>query len=122
MQTFKALCYSFGLTLLIAPMTHATTDLSATEKNSMIKEDVASAQVMQEVCPAFIGKNAKFEHNMKGLIAEYLLDYSEPSISLEKLQQDAEYKGLIQEARDAAKSTSKEENKLACEEVLSIEM
>ena len=48
MQIFKALCCSLGLTLFIAPTIYATTDLDTTENNSIIKEDVASAQVMLE--------------------------------------------------------------------------
>ena len=43
-------------------------------------------------------------------------------MTLDKLQSDAEYKTLIQEARSTAKETSQAENKLACEEALNIEL
>ena len=59
---------------------------------------------------------------MKSLISEYLRDYLDSSMTLDKLQSDAEYKTLIQEARSTAKETSQAENKLACEEALNIEL
>ncbi|MCK7608429.1 hypothetical protein M0D70_03070 [Acinetobacter portensis] len=122
MQIFKALCCSLGLILFIAPNIYATTDLDTAENNSIIKEDVASAQIMLELCPAIIGQNATFDQKMKSLISEYLRDYSDSSMTLDKLQSDAEYKTLIQEARSTAKETSQAENKLACEEALNIEL
>ncbi|MFC6052477.1 MCR_0457 family protein [Acinetobacter portensis] len=124
MQLPIKLGYSFclAITLAMTQSIHATTDLSLAEKNSIIKEDVASAQIMQEVCPTLIGKNAKFDQNIKNLISEYLADYSDKNISLEKLKLDAEYKILLQEAREALKDASQEENQFACTEVSTIEM
>lgn len=58
MQIFKALCCSLGLTLFIAPNIYATTDLDTAENNSIIKEDVASAQVMLELCPTIIDRKS----------------------------------------------------------------
>lgn len=35
---------------------------------------------MAEVCPAVIGKNAKFDGNIKLLVQSYLADYSDKSM------------------------------------------
>ena len=63
-------------------------DLTAAEANTIVKEDVAAAQVMTEMCPALIGKNAKLDANIQALIQTYLQDYSE-SNKLTKITNDA---------------------------------
>ncbi len=57
---------------------------------------------MAEVCPAIIGKNAKFDSNIQSLIKSYLADYSEKSMTYEKLQADAEYKSFLAESRTSS--------------------
>ncbi len=54
---FSALTLS--LAAFISPSVMAN-DLTVEENNTIVKEDIASAQVMAEVCPAIIGQNAKF--------------------------------------------------------------
>lgn len=95
--------------------------LTPAEANTIIKEDIASTQVMAEVCPAIIGKNAKFDSNIQTLIKSYLADYSEKSMTYEKLQADTEYKSFLEESRIAAKESSKEEQKSVCDDVLNYE-
>ena len=96
-----------------AVMTQAVvaSDLTAEEANTIIKEDVAAAQVMTEMCPALIGKNAKLDSNIQALIQTYLQDYSDSSMTLAKLQADTEYQSVLTEARQAAKDTSADEQK-----------
>jgi len=79
------------------------------------------AQVMAEVCPALIGKNAKFDANITTLTQSYLADYSDKSMTLAKLQADSEYKSVLEEARQAAKETDKSEQKSVCDDVLNYE-
>lgn len=122
MQFYKALCFLLSLILFTIPVLHANSNLSTEEQNTIVKEELAAVQVMQEICPTYIGKNAKFDQNMQILISEYLKDYSDKSISLEKLASDSEYNILVEEARNALEDSSNEENKFACEEVLTIEM
>ncbi len=95
-------------------------DLTAAEANTIVKEDVAAAQVMTEMCPALIGKNAKLDANIQALIQTYLQDYSESNMTLAKLQADAEYQSVLAEAREAAKDTAKEEQKVVCQEALDL--
>ena len=89
------------------------------EANTIVKEDIASAQVMAELCPAAVGKSAKFDGNINTLIQGYLADYSDKSMTYEKIQSDSEYKSLLNEAREAAKEASQSEQKEVCSDVLS---
>lgn len=109
--------FALSLAALVSPSVMAS-DLTAEENNTIVKEDIASAQVMAEVCPAVIGKNAKFDSTIQTLIQSYLADYSDKGMSYQKLQADSEYKSLLEEARQSAKQTSSDEQKTVCEEVL----
>lgn len=107
---------SFATILSQAVM--ADEGLTQAEANTIVKEDIASAQVMTEMCPAIVGVNAKIDSNIKMLVKNYLADYSDKSMTYEKIQLDGEYKSLLDEARQAAKETSKDEQKSVCEDVL----
>ncbi|MGE8538913.1 MAG: MCR_0457 family protein [Acinetobacter sp.] len=109
--------FALSLAALVSPSVMAS-DLTAEENNTIVKEDIASAQVMAEVCPVVIGKNAKFDSTIQTLIQSYLADYSDKGMSYQKLQADSEYKSLLEEARQSAKQTSSDEQKTVCEEVL----
>lgn len=112
---FSALTLS--LAAFISPSVMAN-DLTVEENNTIVKEDIASAQVMAEVCPAIIGQNLKFNSTVEQLIQSYLADYSDKGMSYQKLQADSEYKSLLEEARQGAKQTSSDEQKTVCEEML----
>ncbi|CAB1211594.1 MCR_0457 family protein [Acinetobacter bouvetii] len=107
-----------GMFALLSTAVSANEGLTQAEANTLVKEDIASTQVMAEVCPAIIGKNAKFDHNIHQLIQTYLQDYSEKSMTYEKIQADTEYKSVLDEARQAAKETNKDEQKSVCDDVL----
>jgi uncharacterized protein YpmS len=110
-----------SLAAVLSQAVIADEGLTPAEANTIIKEDIASTQVMAEVCPAIIGKNAKFDSNIQTLIKSYLADYSEKSMTYEKLQADTEYKSFLEESRTAAKESSKEEQKSVCDDVLNYE-
>ena len=112
---FSALTLS--LAAFISPSVMAN-DLTAEENNTIVKEDIASAQVMAEVCPAMIGQNAKLNSTIEQLIQSYLAEYSDKSMSYAQLQADSEYKSILEEARQGAKQTSDDEQKTVCNEVL----
>ena len=118
--SFRSLL-SLGVAALLSQAVLANEGLTPAEANTMVKEDIASAQVMIEVCPAIIGKNAKFDHNTHQLIQSYLQDYSDTSMSFDKIQSDTEYKSILNEARQAAKETSKDEQKSVCDDVVNYE-
>ncbi|MFD1439527.1 MCR_0457 family protein [Acinetobacter terrae] len=107
-----------GFAALLSQAVLADEGLTQAEANTIIKEDIASTQVMAEVCPAIVGKNAKFDHNIHQLIQSYLQDYSDKSMTYDKIQADTEYKSVLDEARQAAKETSKDEQKSVCDDVV----
>ena len=110
-----------GFAALLSQAVSADEGLTQAEANTIVKEDLASAQVMAEVCPAIVGKNAKFDHNIHQLIQSYLQDYSDKSMTYDKIQADTEYKSVLDEARQAAKETSKDEQKSVCDDVVNYE-
>ncbi|TCB42277.1 hypothetical protein E0H83_12200 [Acinetobacter terrestris] len=110
-----------GFATLLSQAVLADEGLTQAEANTIVKEDLASAQVMAEVCPAIVGKNAKFDHNIHQLIQSYLQDYSDKSMTYDKIQADTEYKAVLDEARQAAKETSKDEQKSVCDDVVNYE-
>ena len=110
-----------GFAALLSQAVLADEGLTQAEANTIVKEDLASAQVMAEVCPAIVGKNAKFDHNIHQLIQSYLQDYSDKSMTYDKIQADTEYKSVLDEARQAAKETSKDEQKSVCDDVVNYE-
>ncbi|OTG95816.1 MULTISPECIES: MCR_0457 family protein [Acinetobacter] len=118
--SFRSLL-SLGVAALLSQAVLANEDLTPAEADTMAKEDIASAQVMIEVCPAIIGKNAKFDHNTHQLIQSYLQNYSDKSMTYDKIQSDTEYKSILNEARQAAKETSKDEQKSVCDDVVNYE-
>lgn len=107
----------FGLAVLFTQAVNANDGLSPEDANSIVKEDIASTQIMAEVCPAVIGKNAKLDANVKLLTQMYLKDYT-GSMTLDQLQADPEYKSILQETRKAAQETSKEEQQAVCMDVV----
>lgn len=107
-----------GFATILSQAVMADEGLTQAEANTIVKEDIASAQVMTEMCPAIVGSNAKIDSNIKTLIQSYLADYSDKSATYEKIQLDGEYKSLLNEARQAAKETSQDEQKSVCEDVL----
>ena len=107
-----------GFAAFLSQAVLADEGLTQAEANTIIKEDIASTQVMAEVCPAIVGKNAKFDHNIHQLIQSYLQDYSDKSMTYDKIQADTEYKSVLNEARQAAKETSKDEQKSVCDDVV----
>lgn len=113
--------FGVSFTLFTAPVVFADEAVSFKEADALIKDDIANAQVLIEMCPALIGKNAKFDQNIKKMVGTYLSNYSDKSASLESLQKDAEFKSLLKDAHEAATEVDKAEQKTVCEEVLNFE-
>ena len=64
LSTFiRVLGVSFSL--LTAPAIFANTTVSAKEADALIKDDIANAQVLIEMCPSIIGKNANLTKTSK---------------------------------------------------------
>ena len=113
--------FGVGFSLLTASVVFADEAVSVKEADALIKDDIANAQVLIEMCPALIGKNVKFDQNIKQMVASYLSNYSDKSASIESLQKDEEFQSLLKDAREAAKEVEKSEQKSVCEDVLNFE-
>ncbi|MBK0062290.1 MULTISPECIES: MCR_0457 family protein [unclassified Acinetobacter] len=114
-------CLISLMAITFSQTTLAAEGLTQVESNALVKEDIAGTQVLSEVCPALIGKQAKFEQNIQKLIQINLKEYSDQSMTFATLQNDAEYKSLLAEAHITLKETSTEEQKSVCEDVLSFQ-
>ena len=116
---FVRLC-ALNLTFVTSSIAFAA-NADINEENTLIKDDIASAQVLTEMCPSLIGKNAKFDQNIKKMVSSSLSGYSDKSATFESLQKDAEYQSLLKDARTAAKEVDNAEQKTACEDILTSE-
>ncbi|MFK4049798.1 MCR_0457 family protein [Acinetobacter venetianus] len=113
--------FGVSFALLTAPTVFADEAVSAAEADALIKDDIANAQVLIEMCPSIIGKNAKFDQNIKKIVNSYLSNYSNKSTTLDSLQKDSEFQKLLTDARQAAKEVGQAEQKSVCEDVLNYE-
>ncbi|MDS7942547.1 MCR_0457 family protein [Acinetobacter sp. ABJ_C1_1] len=119
MKTFAPFFQVLGISITLCTQTvFADEGISTQEADSLIKDDIASTQVLQEICPTFVGANKNLETNTKKIIAMYLGGYSNKAITFSALQNDAEYKTLLNEARQAAKEMDHHEQHELCEEVV----
>lgn len=107
---------------LLSQTVLANNDLTQAETNTLIKEDIASAQVMAEVCPTIMGKNAKFDYNIQHFIQLHLQEYPDKSMTYEKIQADKEYQVVLHEAHQTAQETSKDEQKSVCDDIANHEV
>lgn len=113
----------FGLTLavMLAQPTFAFEALTKEEADTVVKENIAAAQVMTEFCPALVNQGPKIESTIQSLIQTYLKDYSDKSMTYQKLQSDAEYQSILKEARTDANGSDPAEQKSVCEDVLNFQ-
>ena len=116
--------FGLGMAIMISQSAFALfalEGLSTEEANTIVKEDIAAAQVMTEFCPALVGQGPKIESNIQTLIQTYLQDYSDKSMTYAKLQSDSEYQSILKEARTDANGTDKAEQKSVCDDVVNFE-
>jgi len=110
---------TIAMTMLTGSLTAASAaeDLSA-EVDLTIQEDLASVQVLTEVCPGIVGQNAQLDQNAQKLISQYLTDYSDKSMTYQKLQADQQYQSVLQQARQEAKQITKDEHQAVCNDLI----
>ena len=53
--------FGLGMAIMISQSAFALDGLSTEEANTIVKEDIAAAQVMTEFCPALVGQGPKIE-------------------------------------------------------------
>ncbi|MHA3054133.1 hypothetical protein E0H77_04030 [Acinetobacter sp. ANC 4633] len=108
-------CATFALSMMLSAS--ANSDLTIEEQNSLTKGDLASLQVLSELCHQIIDKRPQFQQNMQRLIDQNQRILSR-STSVQELPQDHEYQSLLAESKSNSQEMSQPELKAACEEVL----
>lgn len=98
----------------------AESEFSIEESNTMIKEDIAATQVLNEFCPPLTSNNPKIILALQGITQTLIQDLPAPLKSLEQLKQDPEYIELYKVAKADAETVEKDELKAACEDLLNI--
>lgn len=111
---------TLGCAALLSQAVFANDGFTQAEADTIVKEDIASAQVMVEICPAIVGQEAVLNAKLKEIVDSYLVDLSDKSMDFNKLQNDSEYKLVLAEARQDAKATAAAEQKEVCEELLNL--
>lgn len=111
----RLFCATFMLSMMLSAS--ANSDFTLEEQESLSKGDLASLQVLSELCHQVIGKLPQFQQNMQRLIDQnqHILSRSR---SLQELPQDHEYQSLLAESKSNSQEMSQSELKAACEEVL----
>lgn len=83
-------------------------------------EEVATVDILTEICPKLLdgAQVGAFNSGYQRLITELLPNIPTPATSIKVLHDDAEYKELLQTAREDAASVSVEENRQVCLDVV----
>lgn len=116
----------FNRITAIALLTSALTipafaeNLSPAELDLLVKEDIATAQVLTEICPALIGENAKINLHVDQFTQTSLKSLSNPTTTLAQLKADAEYQAAYTEAKQTTTEYDKADQKQGCEEILGL--
>ncbi|WP_111892693.1 MCR_0457 family protein [Acinetobacter sp. MB5] len=113
--TKRFVCATFALGISLAAS--ANSDLTAEEQDSITKEDIASLEVLSELCNQVVGKNPQLQQNIQRLINQNQHTLSQPKL-VQGLAQDQEYQSLVAENKSNSKEMSQTELKAACEDVL----
>ncbi|WP_081406018.1 MCR_0457 family protein [Acinetobacter sp. TGL-Y2] len=94
--------------------------LSPAELDLLVKEDIATAQVLTEICPALIGEHAKINLHVDQFTQTSLKSLSNPTTTLAQLKADAEYQAAYAEAKQTTTEYDKADQKQGCEEILGL--
>lgn len=94
--------------------------LSRAELDVIVKEDIASAQVLTEICPSIIGNKTELNKNIEKFTQLNLKRLSNPATTLTALQQDSEYQAAYKDAKKATTEIDDAERKSECENVLTL--
>ena len=94
--------------------------LTPAELDLLVKEDIATAQVLTEICPALIGKHAKINLHVDQFTQTNLKRLSNPATTLAQLKADTEYQAAYAEAKESHTAYDSAEQKQGCEEILAL--
>ena len=118
-KNFKSITILTSLCLFSFSTLHAEA-LSPAELDQLVKEDIATAQVLTEVCPSLVGHQDKINHYVNEFTVNNLTRFSTPNLSLAQLQQDPQYKVAYEEAKRDFLAADQNEQKQGCSEITTL--
>ena len=105
------------LTFLSSTLVQANL-ISKAELDLVVKEDIAAAQVLNEICPALITDATKIKQQVDSFTAESLKHLSQANLSFEQLKADPKYQNAFKEALAENNEYSQEEKQQGCNELI----
>ena len=105
------------LTFLSSTLVQANL-ISKAELDLVVKEDIAAAQVLNEICPALITDATKIKQQVDSFTAESWKHLSQANLSFEQLKADPEYQNAFKEALAENNEYSQEEKQQGCNELI----
>lgn len=105
-------------TFLSSTLVHANL-ISKAELDLVLKEDIAAAQVLNEICPTLVPDASKIQLAVAEFTETSLKDLGSGTMSLAQLKQDAEYQNAYKEALAENNEYSQEEKQQGCNELIS---
>lgn len=106
-----------ALTFLSSTLVQANL-ISKAELDLVVKEDIAAAQVLNEICPALITDATKIKQQVDSFTTESLKHLSQTNLSFEQLKADPEYQNAFKEALAENNEYSQEEKQQGCNELI----
>ncbi len=114
------ICFGSITTMASAAPVKANADNRVEFKSSLpiTQEEIAAVDVLGEICPKIIGKNANFDKGFNRLLTDLLPNIDQPVLALKALKDDAEYQNILTEARSDANRATVQENRDVCLEIV----
>ena len=112
-KLFKTLS-TLTLATLMATSAFASDNVEISPDAGTTREEIAAIHVLSEICPQIIGKNKNFDAGLKRVLTDLLPGVSDPVAAVKAYSQEAEFQGLIKQAREDASGATTEENREVC--------
>ena len=119
LKALKTLTITGLITLFTQSAVYAENSDDA-ELDLTVKEDIASAQVMIELCPALIGNKADLQRNIDQFTTANLKRLSNPNTTYSQLLNDADYQTAYKEAKLSTSEVDQSEQTSECENILNL--
>jgi hypothetical protein len=119
LKALKTLTITGLITLFTQSAVYAENSDDA-ELDLTVKEDIAAAQVMIELCPALIGNKADLQRNIDQFTTANLKRLSNPNTTYSQLLNDADYQTAYKEAKLSTSEVDQSEQTSECENILNL--
>lgn len=119
-RTLAAISLSLIASMGVAHAAKNTADSKVEFKSSLpiTQEEIAAVNILNEICPKILGRNANFDAGYNRLLSDLLPDIQNPATALKALQDDQDYQQKLAQARQDANKASVDDNREICLEVV----